>query len=484
MVRPSSRGATIIAGLSCAILQLIASWPGWLSGDSVAMLLSARIDSINDWHSPLLIVAWQSLGDVRLGPVLPLTAQIASTWTGLTLIALRLAFLGWRWAWALLPGFFLLGVVWTSSWVLKDSFTFSVLALALGIATMGRTSTSEVGQRLVLLALGVLSAAALIPRWYMLPVMALIAYSLARMGSSSQGIRPRLAVLAVFVLCVTGLYLVERELVKPEPAYGAGTTMFLDLARVECTQGTPQARAQGVSLFPREFLRTVPGRDICEDFSPYSHDSLFRFSVDSPDTGSYYVLPTQEDEMQRLTSAWVDLWRQHPSQLIGSRIQQAGRFLVAPSSVWWSPSSGIYTDPTASIRGGIGDGQAVGSPSRGGLVLVALATVTQMGTAMLLTLPFGLITILILPAVAWLHLRSAPRTVQAAYRSGLLVPFTYLVAMAVVVPSDDFRYVATASLWGVAVSLLALAECRNARPVCGTTQYTTGRVDLRDATLG
>lgn len=473
----------VAVGTLCGLMQIWASWPGWLAGDSVAMLLEARRAApVTDWHSPLLIAAWRVLGDMGMGPVIPMVMQVTTTWVGLTLISQRLIRLGWRLGWIMLPAAFLLGTVWTPSWVLKDSFSCALMVLALGVASLSDVARGSLLRTTTWLAPTLLIAAATVPRWFMAPIFAVAALAAVWLADR-QGLKSVLSVLGVFGVTVLFLFGLERFWVDPQPLYGSGSTMFLDLARVECVLGSPEQRAAGQSLFPQQLVRAGdPGRDICEDFSPLTHDTLFRFSDTAPTDSPYYVLPRDSAQMSQLTDAWLAVWRDHPGILIGDRVILAANLISADSQAWWSPSIDLMTNPSVTLPAGVGEGEVTGNASRGGLLLTVLATATLLGSALLTALPFGLMTIVVLPVSAgWrLHRRNRPRLRQ--FWPSLLFPVLYLAAFSFVAPSNDYRYVNLAAVWGLLVSAWAWAESMAARHA-EAEETERGRrihVDVRD----
>ncbi len=447
------------------------------------MLLEARKNAaVTDWHSPLLIAAWRLLGDVGIGPVLPMVLQVTTTWIGLTLISQRLIRSGWRMAWVMLPAAFLLGTVWTASWVLKDSFSCALLVLALGVASLADVARGPLLRTATWVAPSLLIAAATVPRWFMAPVFGIAALAAAWLAGR-QGLRSALGVLGVFGMTVLLLFGLERVWVKPMPLYGSGSTMFLDIARVECVLGTAEDRAAGKSLFPQQFVRPGdPGRDICEDFSPLTHDTIFRFSDQAPTDSPYYVLPRNAAEMSQLTDAWLTVWGDHPDILVGDRFILAANLISSDSQVWWSPSIDLMTNPRVTLPAGMGEGEVTGNPSRGGLMLTVLASATLLGSAMLAALPFGLVTVVVLPAVTWWRLRRRNRPLLRQFWPALLFPVLYLAAFSFVAPSNDYRYVNLAAVWGLLVSLWAWAESMAAPPSDpeGTEADRGLRVGVRD----
>ncbi len=415
------------------------------------MLEQARTGLITDWHSPLLIFSWQFLGDQTLGPLVPFLIQNVVVWTGLTLIAMRLARAGWTWAWVCLPAIYLVSTMWLWSWVLKDSLLTALMMLALGVATLGDVVRGRSAVRLVKFGSAVLLAVAVVPRWYLLPAMLLAVVGTTRLAGWTRGWRPVAASAGVFLLLAGFLYVFEAKVVRPSPEFAMSSTLFLDMARVECELGTAQARADGVSAFPESLIKVVPGQDICEDFTPYSHDPLF-FDQE----GTRYVMPSNDAQMQEVVAAWLAVWREHPGLLVQARFEQAGRFLNGSSHVWLSPSATLYTDTSLPQQGAIGTGAGVGFPSRGGTVLVALATVTSVGANLFTTLPFGFITMILLPLIAWARVRTRGQFARRSFCLSLWFPAAYLAIMALLTPSDDFRYTIPASWWGLAVFALAM----------------------------
>jgi hypothetical protein len=433
------------------VLQVIAAWPGWMAGDSADMLEQARTGMITDWHSPLLIYAWRFLGDQTLGPLLPFLIQNVVVWTGFTLIAMRLARAGWTWAWVCLPSLFLVSTMWLWSWVLKDSLLTAMMMLALGLATLGDVAHGRVAVRLVKYGPAVLLAIAVVPRWYLVPAMLIAVVGTTRLAGWTSGWRPAAAAAGVFMVLVGLLYVFEARVVRPTPSFAMSSTLFLDMARVECQFGTPEARADGISAFPEQLIEDLPGQDICEDFTPYSHDPLF-FDKE----GTRYVMPANDAQMQEVVTAWLTVWREHPGLLVQSRFEQAGRFLNGSSHVWLSPSATLYTDSVVGQPGGIGTGAEAGFESRGGTLLVGLATITSVGANLFLTLPFGFITMILLPLIAWARVRGRGQFERSSFRWALWFPLAYLAIMAFLTPSDDFRYAIPASWWGLAVFALAM----------------------------
>lgn len=447
----TASGRVVIAGVLCGLLQVIAAWPGWLAADSTDMLGQARTGNITDWHSPLLIFVWQLLGDQTFGPIIPYLIQNVVAWTGLTLIGTRLARAGWTWAWVALPGIYLVTSMWLWSWVLKDSLLTTMLLLALGIAALGDVARGTLAVRFVKYAPAIVLAVAVIPRWYLLPAMIIAVVGATRLAGFTVGWRAPAAAVAVFVVLAGSLYLFEAKVIRPTPTYAMASTLFLDMARVECPLGTAQERAKGDSAFPEDLLVVVPGKDICEDFTPFSHDSLF-----FDKGGTHYVMPGSDEQMRETVTAWLAVWREYPGVLVQSRLKQAGRFLNASSHVWLSPSANLYGDPLVARPGGIGTGVETGFPSRGGTVLVALALTSSIGATLFTTLPFGFITIILLPLVAWARVRGRGRFARSSFRWALWFPLAYLAIMSFLAPSDDFRYVIPAAWWGLVVFALAM----------------------------
>lgn len=123
-----------LVAIACASAWLALFHPGFMSIDSADQLMQARRGVLSDWHAPVMSVLWMGLERLVTGPFGMLLLQTAAFWTGLALLASRIA--------APLPlkvGFLLLlavapPVVSIAGAIWKDVLMVALLVLACGLA--------------------------------------------------------------------------------------------------------------------------------------------------------------------------------------------------------------------------------------------------------------------------------------------------------------------------------------------------------------
>lgn len=451
------------AAFAVSVALFVASaWPGWMSPDSLGMWDRAVDGPIYDWHSPVLIWAWSFLGAAELGPLIPFLIQSAIFWAGLLLIVGRLQRLGWESSWLLFPAVLFLDAAWMVGWVWKDSLAVAVLILMVGLTA----STDLPGlRRWAWLFLPGLGALVVATRWSLAPFVLLALGALFFMMYPVSR-RQVLQAIAVFGIAISAVFFLERVVIKPTNSYVAASTMMLDIARVECNLGTPEARARGESLFPAELIRTVPGDDICERFSTYVHDPIFAWP-DDPITETSYVFPDSEASMERLRSDWLQVVAQFPGILIEARGKQLIAFLNSEwgmeSGQWWSPGQQLSSNEALYSRGSVGDGELVGWPSASGPPVIVTAMLSSIGSLILLDFGsnlFGLLTLVLIPLGVTILCRKRGKLWRIHYLPALGFPIIFAIGIASIVPADDVRYIMPAALWSLAVAALAVCDRR------------------------
>jgi hypothetical protein len=146
----------LAAGVAAALTGY-GYWPGLMSWDPVRQYGEALSGEITDWHPPMMAWVWQRLMTIHDGPAPMLVLQLASYWSGLTLIAGAV----WRdgrraLAWAVLAcGLLPLGMALTGA-ILKDCVMAGALLVASGVLAWRRGR--GVASGLVVMALLVFAA--------------------------------------------------------------------------------------------------------------------------------------------------------------------------------------------------------------------------------------------------------------------------------------------------------------------------------------
>ena len=86
-------GGRVVAAVAvaCAATWIVLLAPGFMSPDSADQLRQARSGAFSDWHAPLGSLLWIATELVVTGPMGMLILQSAILWTGLALLANRIA---------------------------------------------------------------------------------------------------------------------------------------------------------------------------------------------------------------------------------------------------------------------------------------------------------------------------------------------------------------------------------------------------------
>jgi len=131
---PGGRTVLALVAAACAATWIVVFYPGFMSNDSADQLLQARTGELSDWHPPVMSVLWRALETFVRGPFGMLLLQTAAFWTGLALLAGRIAApvpakVALLLALAVAPPIVsIAGAIW------KDVLMVSFLVLACGLA--------------------------------------------------------------------------------------------------------------------------------------------------------------------------------------------------------------------------------------------------------------------------------------------------------------------------------------------------------------
>ena len=178
-------------------------------------------------------------------------------------------------------------------------------------------------------------------------------------------------------------------------------------------------------------------------------------------TQTHYVLPNSDASMSRLTSRWVEVVRGYPGLLGEARVKQLMAFLNSETGLWWSPSQRLQTNNLLFGAGLMGDGAKIGFENRGRAPLVVGAALSYFGGLPLLGFGgahFGLLSLILIPALTVILGWRRGQTWRLRYAPALTFPLFFFVAIAMISPGTDLRYMIPAAIWSLAVAALALAD--------------------------
>ncbi len=445
------KGPTIISVL-VGLLVVFGSWPGWLSGTSLALRDEAASGVITDWGPPLLVWIWSNLGASTVGPLVPYLIQQVAFWAGIGLATWVVSQRIRWWALGLPLASYFVDHLWAIHWVEKDGVVLATTVLSLGLFAQALNSNSiRHSTYWTLVAVFTLSLG-VVARWYMLPVISLGAtvYSLGLLwksktlrGAAYKSSQASKSLVAFALLFVFGLgaavpLLVERAVVSPVPSYHSSSIKFLDIWRAQCLSTSGQIELQN-NQAPLKFppaLVIVKEKDICTDFDP----NVWNTVKDALPGVTHVRLPTNIEEVESLNLAWRDVISSDPEVLIYARFGLAMNLMGL--SEYWMTLGSVDKVATGEARLTIarapanllGAGDSLGNILRNGSLYLIFLPVALLATllAMRYRPPF------------WVYL-------------GLTFPIFWLLNFVVIGPANDTRYISTGVGWSVIFAFLVVA---------------------------
>jgi len=130
----SGSPAVALVALACGAAWIALLYPGFMSPNSANQLGQARSGVLSDWHSPIMVLLWMASERVIAGPGGMLVLQTIVLWSGLALLARRIAAPTWAQTAFLIalacapPILTIAGAIW------KDVVMAALLTLAFGVA--------------------------------------------------------------------------------------------------------------------------------------------------------------------------------------------------------------------------------------------------------------------------------------------------------------------------------------------------------------
>lgn len=409
--RAPSADATLVAlvALGAASGWLVLFFPGLMSPDSASQLVEARRGVLSDWHPPIIPVLWAAFERVVAGPFGMLLLQTAAFWTGLALLARRLAAgTAAKVAFLLLVGFAppivaIAGAIW------KDVLLAAVMVLAFGLA--GRHRTFWLAALLATLArhnaILAVAGAVLLHFWTGGPSLAGLARALlatVALFAAAHGVNLALAQQRNHTVQVTALFDVV--------GIAATTRALPELP--PCFQHDP----------PADLERVLAAYDP-------------RSTVDLVTTGAELHYCFDGDAVAQLVRTWRDEIVAHPGAYLTHRLKVAGHLF----GIHDTPGSYLMTR-AAYDRASFPELEPPPSqtPQQAWLELLVVALT-----------PYGVFR-------PWIYalLALAAGAVAAWRRSWspcciALSGLAYEAGLIVVAPAEDYRY----SLWMIVAGLIA-----------------------------
>lgn len=456
------RAALVVACAACGVTLLMGAWPGWVSGDTNTMWYEATGRfAVGDRFSPHLSQFWSLLEPERLGPAIPFVIQIGTFWMGVGLTVWVMSRHSVFWAAVFLVAVVISIPTWIAAWVINDGSMVATIVFSIGVIALAADLSRRGKPRRVLAVALALVGASLVGlsasgRIYMVPVMWAWVFLMfwcvwrPRRFFWLPRVGLVLAISATFVLTVVGVVSYQRYVVSPFKMYAAGSTMFLDLARIECVDRSLSEVTPSRGLIPRSLIINGDGDDVCKNHSRFHWDYMVGYF---PGPGTAFVrLPLTEGEYAELQTAWVDTVSAEWRRLLVDRAFMFMEFLRT------SPEPGLLPDQAAEYeRGGMGCCEVGGLyPSRGGTSLQAMAmgytsTLGRVEALNAVWLPVLALPLLMLAVVTFYC-----RRFRWSFLGLCILPLVYVAAFSMVAPHVETRYVAIAEVMAMSTFVVAV----------------------------
>lgn len=131
---PARSRVVALVALACGAAWIVLLYPGFMSPDSAEQLTEVRSGVLSDWHSPIMVLLWMATERMVAGPGGMLVLNTVVLWSGLALLARRIA------APPPLQAAFLIAlacappIVTLAGAIWKDVLLTALLTLAFGVA--------------------------------------------------------------------------------------------------------------------------------------------------------------------------------------------------------------------------------------------------------------------------------------------------------------------------------------------------------------
>ena len=289
----------------------LATFPGWMSGDSYTYWVEATGEFlISDWHSPLLSFFWSKLNPWEFGPAVPYILQLVLTVFGLNRIikAMESKFTAASWVAAVLVSS--TPLIWITPWIWTDSYITALLLSSLGFFINYQRSKSKFWQRVYYLGLIVCLTFSAMGRPYLVFPLLFFSYLMQRLSKKSD-----LKRLITFLFLIAFIFAIvfQQANLNYWHSGSQATTMLFDLAGVECKSRKIESRTPREGLVPREFILNTDVSDFCESYSPATFSTLF-WTADK--SRSYFRMPSSSEEMRNVTGLWVKNFIAEPAPIL------------------------------------------------------------------------------------------------------------------------------------------------------------------------
>jgi len=413
-LRERSGGATTVALVAAlgAVAWLALFYPGFMSPDSAGHLVEARRGVLSDWHPPIMAALWMVAERFVEGPLGMLVLQTALFWTGLALLAERLAAPAvLKIAFLLLLGFappvlVIAGAIW------KDVLLAAAMVLAFGLA--GRSRAFWIAALL----------ATLTRHNAIVAVAVAVLLHCAPSGPSLRGLVRAVAATVALLVAAQG---VDAALARARSHTVQMVAMF-DMAGIAATT------REAPELHPCVLHRPPP---VDLDRMLASYDPRSAVTLVSPGSDLHYC--SDGEAASALVRQWLGAVATHPGAWVKHRSAVAGHLL----GIHATPGSFIMTRSAYDAADFPGLEPPAPQTALGARLEAILSPMTAYGVLR-----------------PWIYSIVAAVAGALAFRRRWWLPacialsgLAHEAGLLVVAPAEDYRY----SYWMIVAALIAAA---------------------------
>jgi hypothetical protein len=462
---PKNLVALRISTLISALSFYVASFPGFVSPDTIIMFNEAKSGSYTTVHTPYLSWFWSYLLPTQIGPIGPHLLQVGLFWLGIYFVCYSLSMSLGRAVVFVPPVMLLFDSTWSLSWLWKDSASASFLVLAIGLICRSDFCQGDRNRRVLQCICMLFVALFLMVRVYMFPANLFVLlffffYILDFSNQENFGFKKKLRVLrlpiTVLIISCVSLQSFTQVVIKPTTYSAHGSAILLqDLMRIKCLTGSNQ------EIIPRKFIIEGDG-NLCDRFSPSGLESLIWYA----DGYHHLRLAETSSEESELLEIWKSNFTSQLSPLLASRFILFTNFYGASNWIPYPQASLQYWPAgTKTISSEIGWEPVGGLP----LLLIRLPSLILsvfpfFDSILKLGLFPGLVFPWLLIAIAALRgkvLRPS-LVIGAVFPTAWAFEFSFISAW-----NDAVRYFIPASWFGMCITLLLLREFNSPRRING-----------------
>ena len=455
--------APIILGINSILflICIIATYPGWLSDDSLMMFEEARSKKFTNWHSPILNWMWSFFNPEVFGPLIPFFVQQSFIWAGVALVSLTLSqSLGIKSIF--LPVLaFSLDSFWIGAWIWKDSAGAAVVSLSIGLISLLEYKKDQKTRLIILMSSIFLINVLIAVRWYLAPITLLASLTFVlyfqstsqRNGIGQNGLHYGLhklwSIATLTIVVSVGIYLVlQQQVIKPISKNHGSAVLIQDILTVDCDE--KMKPYSGETRIPKSLIQVGTG-SLCDYFTVSNLGSMF----EAPPGDVRVTSLTTSDQDAELRKIWIESLQLNSKAIVKGKVKLfLGALFDTNSRIPNLKQIEFYENNSAGPIFGSGD--KVGW--RFNLGTTYKLSKLSSEVVHRLIIESGFLYAVGIPCCSFMALLWRKRKVELWMLTGALLPILFIFEFSVISAwaYDIPRYLAPISIWSLLFATLIL----------------------------